>query len=57
MEGVFVQEKEFEEMRCVVHNIQICLNCGSERVSIIDNEITCYNCGSIKSKCEIKSLV
>lgn len=57
MEGVFVQEKEFEEMRCVVHNIQICLNCGSERVSIIDNEITCYNCGRIKSKCEIKSIV
>ena len=49
--------KEFDTISCIAHNIQICLNCGSESITIIENEIQCNSCGNINSKCGVRDLV
>lgn len=60
MEWVFLQdkvEKEFDAISCIIQDIQICLNCGSENITIIVNEIQCKGCGYTKSKCEVAEVV
>jgi len=60
MDRVLLQnevEKEFDAISCVIHNIQICLNCGSKSITLIDNKIKCNNCENIKSKCGVRDLV
>lgn len=54
MDWVLLQkeEKEFDAISCAIQDIQICLNCGSENIIIINNKIQCKNCGNIKSRCE-----
>ena len=51
------KEKEFDGISCIIHDIQICLNCGSESITVIGNEIQCTSCGNIKSKCGVRYLV
>lgn len=60
MEWVFGKpklEKEFDEISCAIQDIQICLDCGSDNINVINNEIQCNRCGKAKSKCEVSVLV
>jgi len=52
MDRALLQEKEFEAINCMIQDIKICLNCGSERIVRINNEARCENCGNVKSRCE-----
>ena len=50
-------EKEFDEISCAIEDIQICLGCGSESISVIENKIQCNCCGNMKLKCGNSDLV
>ena len=54
MDWVFPQnkvEKEFDAISCIIQDIQICLNSGSESISIVENKIQCNYCEERKSIC------
>ena len=51
------EEKKFDLESCVLRDIQICLDCSSEKITFVENKIHCESCGIIKFKYRIRDLV